>query len=166
MGQGPGRDSRTRSRLVVHAIFVRAHFSPCRFADSEQKAAAANLGRVRADGRRMVLPAGGGGLVGRMEILSLDVSGACVSGLEHAELAQIHRARRTHRFHGEQLYPEHCVRGACSADSSLSLCSMSHIMACIIGTPACRTRNCPNSLRNSSRRIPAKYPLFRATGMR
>src|SRR5271166_6068912 len=60
----------------------------------------------------MVLPAGCRDLVGCVEILSLDVPGACVSGLEHAELAQIHRARRTHRFHGERLYQEHCVKGA------------------------------------------------------
>src|SRR5258708_2773881 len=47
-----------------------------------------------------------------MEILCLDVPGACVSRGEHAELAQIHRARRTHWLHGEQLYPEHYFRGA------------------------------------------------------
>src|ERR1700731_122493 len=40
---------------------------------------------------------------------------------------------------------------------------MSHIMACTTGTRVCRTLNCPNSLRNSSRRIPAKYLLSQAT---
>ncbi len=65
-----------------------------------------------SDRRSLVLPAGSGGLVGSLEIFSLDVSGACVSGLEHAELAQIHRACRSHRFHRQQLDPKHCVRGS------------------------------------------------------
>ena len=70
------------------------------------------FGRSSAGGRRVVLPSGGGSLVGRLEIFSLDVPGACLSGLQHAELAQIHRACWAHRLHGEQLDPEHCVRGA------------------------------------------------------
>jgi hypothetical protein len=55
----------------------------------------------------MVLYLGSGNLVGRMEILCVDVPGAGISRSQHAELAQIHRARWTDWLDGEQLDPEH-----------------------------------------------------------
>ena len=94
--------------LFYTPFIVYPHFSPSWLAHSKQKAPAANLGGVGADDRRLGLSAGCGGLVGCMEVFSLDVPGACISGFEHAELAQVHRARGAHWLHGEQFYEKHC----------------------------------------------------------
>ncbi len=46
-----------------------------------------------------------------MEVRFMDVPGACPAGRKHAELAQIHRTRRTYRVNGEWFYPKHRVEG-------------------------------------------------------